>query len=93
MVWCSHQTFPWNSYGHEYACWPTELQRNEGRHMSRALTVQKARKKGFATAAAGTGTVLLFAFVSPWLGFIGAGATAYLGYKWLRFRGEWGLRF
>ncbi|OIP42423.1 MAG: hypothetical protein AUK47_04515 [Deltaproteobacteria bacterium CG2_30_63_29] len=61
--------------------------------MSRSLTVQKARNKGLATAAAGTGTVILFAFVSPWVGIVGLGATAYLGYKWLRFRGEWGLRF
>ena len=62
--------------------------------MSRtSLTRKKAQKKGLATAAAAVGTGLAFIFVSPWLGVIGLGATGYLGYRWLKFRGKWGLRF
>lgn len=59
----------------------------------RDLVVRKARNQGLATGLAGAGTVA--AFVSGWwfVGILGVAGTGYLAYKWLRYRGENGLRF
>ena len=58
-----------------------------------ALVKAKANRKGFYAAVSGVGTVALFA-LTPWFfGAAGLGVTGYYTYKWLRFRGENGLRF
>ncbi len=62
--------------------------------MSRtALTKRTARKKGLYTLAAGAGTTLAFIYAGTFLGLVGIGLTGYLGYQWLRYRGQWGMRF
>ena len=58
----------------------------------RALTVRKARNKGWLTLGAAAASVGAF-FISAWLAVPLLGVTGWLGYKWLKYRGEWGLRF
>ena len=58
-----------------------------------ALVKAKANRQGFMASVAGIGTIALFA-LTPWFfGAAGLGVTGYLTYKWLRYRGKWGLRF
>ena len=63
--------------------------------MSRHHMVKRtAARKGLFTGLAGVGTAVVFAVTGSWLlGLIGVGATGYFGYKWLKYRGKWGLRF
>jgi hypothetical protein len=61
-----------------------------------ALNEQKqtARKKGIMALAALGGTAVLWTFTdSSFIGFLGLGATAWLGVDWFRYRARWGLRF
>ena len=61
-----------------------------------ALNEQKqtARRKGQLTLAALAGTAVLWYFTnSTFVGFLGLGATAWLGVDWFRYRARWGLRF
>lgn len=61
--------------------------------MSRSeLTKQTARQKGMAAAGTAALTVLLV-LLSPYFLIAGIPATAWLTYRWLRYRAEWGLRF
>ncbi|TVQ98749.1 MAG: hypothetical protein EA398_12890 [Deltaproteobacteria bacterium] len=63
------------------------------------LIKAQARRKGWTTAAAGASTIALVFLtagipVLPWvLGITGAVYTGRKAWEWLRFRGEWGIRF
>lgn len=57
------------------------------------LMKKTARNKGFAALGAGTLTVTLMFLLSWWIVLLGAPVTGYLTYRWLAFRGKWGLRF
>lgn len=66
----------------------------------RELTVQTARKKGFYALGTGVGGVIVTGLLFPMstaLGVISLVGTAFFTWKsvkeWLRYRGEWGLRF
>lgn len=59
---------------------------------SREIKESEARKKGLVTAAA-VGSVAMGVAVAPAAGVVGLGATAYLGYKWLKYRIDNGIRF
>jgi len=58
-----------------------------------ALTKKKAARKGTWAGLAAVGTAASFVFLPWWLGVAGLGATGYFTYKWLKFRGNWGMRF
>lgn len=55
----------------------------------------EARKKGTVAAAATAGSVVLLAVpgVNLAVGAVGLGVSAVLGYRWLRYRIQNGLRF
>lgn len=57
------------------------------------MTKQSAKKKGYAALGSATVTVLTAAALSPWFAALGAPVTAWLVYRWLAYRAEWGLRF
>ncbi|QDG49804.1 hypothetical protein FIV42_03335 [Persicimonas caeni] len=57
------------------------------------LTKQTARQKGYAAMGSASLTVLFVFMVSPWFLLAGGPATAWLTYRWLQYRAEWGLRF
>ncbi len=57
------------------------------------LTKKTASYKGFSALGAGTVTVLLSFFLSWYFLILGGPVTAYLTYKWFKFRAEWGMRF
>lgn len=57
------------------------------------LTKQTAQKKGYSALGAAATTAVLAALVSPAVLVAGAPITAWLTYRWLRYRAEWGLRF
>lgn len=60
---------------------------------------QEARRLGRNAIFSGVGTVAAYWFLGaipllgPMIGLAGLGFTAYQTWKWLQFRGEWGLRF
>lgn len=56
------------------------------------LTKQTARNKGFAAMGSAALTVFLM-MLSPYFLIAGIPATAWMTYRWLRYRAEWGLRF
>jgi hypothetical protein len=60
---------------------------------AREIKESEARKKGFVTAAAAVGSVAMGVAVAPAAGVVGLGATAYLGYRWLKYRIDNGIRF
>ncbi|MBL8605043.1 MAG: hypothetical protein JNK72_24150 [Myxococcales bacterium] len=53
----------------------------------------EARKKAVVAAATAAGSVAVVAAGAPVLGAVGLGASAYLGYKWLKYRIDNSLRF
>jgi hypothetical protein len=58
------------------------------------LTKQKkdARKKGLA--ALGTAaTTAMFMTMSVYFAVLGVPATAYMTYRWFKYRAEWGMKF
>lgn len=59
------------------------------------LTKQKktARAKGLAALGSTGATALLAAGLSPYTLILGVPLTAFLAYKWLAYRAEWGMRF
>ncbi len=64
--------------------------------MSNSLVHQKkaiAKKKAVVAAATAVGAVGLGVVVSPFVGVIGVCGAAYLGYDWIRYRIDNGLRF
>jgi hypothetical protein len=52
-----------------------------------------SKRKGMLTAAAATGSAVLFVASAPVLGVLGLAATAYFGYDWFMFRAKNGMRF
>ena len=64
--------------------------------MSQALVKQKrkATKKGAVAATAGITTIALATWLSsPFVAVAGICVTGVLTYKWLAYRGKWGIRF
>lgn len=58
------------------------------------LTKKTAANKGYAALGSATATVLLTIFFSSWFfTVLGLPITAFLTYRWLKFRAEWGMRF
>ena len=59
------------------------------------LTKQKkqARKKGLAALGSATTTVLFAWMVSYGFLIPGVPITAYLTYRWFKYRAEWGMKF
>jgi len=57
------------------------------------MTKQTARSKGYAALGSATATVALAALLSSTVLVAGVPVTAWLTYRWLRYRAEWGLRF
>ncbi len=56
------------------------------------LTKKTAKYKGFAALGSATATVLL-AFLTPYFLVLGLPVTAFLTFRWLKYRAKWGLRF
>lgn len=60
---------------------------------------QEAQRLGRNALLTGVGSVAVYwmlgglPLLGPLLGLAGLGLTAYQTWKWLAFRGEWGLRF
>lgn len=59
----------------------------------RELTKKTAKKKGYAALGSAGATVALWLVISPWILLAGGPVTAWLTYRWLRYRAEWGIRF
>lgn len=57
------------------------------------LTKRTASRKGFAALGAGAATVFLSFWLWWMFAVVGVPVTAFLTYRWLKFRAEWGLRF
>ena len=57
------------------------------------LVKRKASRRGYFAAASVIVTILLFVFAGPFLGLLGTGASAFLIWRWFKFRAKWGLRF
>jgi hypothetical protein len=60
---------------------------------SRQDKVDEARKKGAIAAVTAVGSVAAAVALSPVAGAVGLGASAWLGYKWVKYRIDNGLRF
>jgi uncharacterized protein YhdP len=60
---------------------------------SQQTKTQEARKKATIAAATAAGSVAVAIAGAPAVGAIGIGVSAVLGYRWLRYRIENGLRF
>lgn len=57
------------------------------------LTKKTARNKGFAALGSLSATVLLMWLIAWWMAFLGVPVTAWLTYRWFKYRAKWGLRF
>jgi hypothetical protein len=57
------------------------------------LTKKTARNKGFAALGSASATVLLMWMISWWMAILGVPVTAWLTYRWFKYRAKWGLRF
>ena len=57
------------------------------------LTKKTAANKGYVALGSATATALLCFFLSWYFVVLGLPVTAFLTYRWLKFRAEWGLRF
>ncbi len=56
------------------------------------LTKKTAKYKGFAALGSATATVLL-TLLTPYFLMFGIPMTAFLTFRWLKYRAKWGLRF
>lgn len=56
------------------------------------MTKKTAQYKGFTALGAGTVTLLL-AMLSMYFLVLGVPVTAWLTYRWFKYRAEWGMRF
>jgi threonine/homoserine/homoserine lactone efflux protein len=62
--------------------------------MGALQTNQKtARRKGLTAAAVASGSALLLATASPFVGVLGLIGAGYLTYDWFMFRAKRGMRF
>jgi hypothetical protein len=59
----------------------------------RELTKKTARKKGYAALSSAAATVMVCTLINPWLIMAGGPVTAWLTYRWFKYRAEWGLKF
>lgn len=57
------------------------------------LVKRKASRQGYTALAAVAGTTAFFAFGWWLMGLMSAGASAFLAYRWFKYRAKWGLRF
>lgn len=57
------------------------------------MTKRTASRKGYTALGSAATTAVLAAMLTPWALAIGGPVTAYLIYRWLAYRAEWGLRF
>lgn len=54
---------------------------------------EEATRKAVTAAATAAGSAVVIAAGAPVAGAVGLGVSAYLGYKWIRFRIENSIRF
>ncbi len=59
----------------------------------RDTKASEARKKGAVAAVAAVGSVAAAVAGAPVVGVVGLGASAWLGYKWVKYRIDNGIRF
>lgn len=57
------------------------------------LVKTQASRRGYAAVAVSILTLLFFVMGAPIFGTLGAGASAFLIWRWFKFRAKWGLRF
>jgi len=68
--------------------------RHEEPIMGELMKRQKdeAKKQGYAAAGTTTATILASAILSPWFLVPGVPVSAYLAWRWLKYRGKWGMK-
>jgi hypothetical protein len=57
------------------------------------LVKSKASRRGYAALGMTILTLIMFVFGAPFFGTVGAGVSAFLVWRWFKFRAKWGLRF
>ncbi len=60
---------------------------------SQQTKVEEARKKGIVAAVTAAGAVGAAVASAPVVAVVGFGASAYFGYKWIKYRIDNGIRF
>ena len=57
------------------------------------LVKTKASRRGYTAIGMSILTIIFFVMGAPFFGTVGAGASAFLIWRWFKFRAKWGLRF